>query len=82
MRKLKPINPISFNDIQWELENCQNDIQRIIKICKERNFEISPENATIAWILYSESISAGWIDLFEEDDLIFFVIAKHLEIHS
>ncbi|MFX0209376.1 MAG: hypothetical protein ACFFDT_25555 [Candidatus Hodarchaeota archaeon] len=84
MRQLKPIpnEDVNSQDIEWELENCQDDIKRIIQICKKRNFEITPENAALAWALYSDSIfNSGWLILPSEDDLIFFLIAKHLEIY-
>lgn len=47
----------------------QTDIDRIVKIFAERDYEISPSDAVRAWELFSDSMCAGWMSLGDDEEV-------------
>lgn len=43
------------------------DIERIVKVCAENDYEITADVARKAWENYSESMAAGWMSLPNDD---------------
>lgn len=44
----------------------QSEVDRIVRICAERGWEISANDARAAWQAYSDDMCAGWMDMGEE----------------
>jgi hypothetical protein len=65
MKKLK------FKDPYNHHYEYTKDIDRIVKIFAERDYEISQEDAVRSWECFSESYCAGWMSLGEDDNEIF-----------
>ena len=70
MKKLKLIQPYS----QFE-----SDVKRIVKIFSNRGYEISATDAENAWQRYSDSMCAGWMNLDDEDEFVFFTSFRYFE---
>lgn len=47
-----------------------NDIDRIVKIFANRGYEISASDAVRAWEMYSDSMAAGLLILYDIGDYI------------
>jgi hypothetical protein len=58
------------------------DVEHIVKVFADRGIEISYTDAKLAWETYSDSMSAGWMMLGENDDRIFDRIYHYFEIES
>jgi hypothetical protein len=69
MKRLKLIRNDSFD--------YASDVERIIEVCANNDYEIDFETAKAAWQLYSDSMCAGWLCL--DDDSIFRNIQPYLE---
>lgn len=54
------------------------DVERIISVLSQRGYEVSFAQAFNAWSDYSESMSAGWLSLPEDDKLLFDLTYKFL----
>lgn len=54
------------------------DVERIIAVLSQRGYEVSFAQAFDAWSGYSESMSAGWLSLPEDDKLLFDLTHKFL----
>jgi hypothetical protein len=61
------------------ISGCESDVERIVKIFANRDYEISQSDALLAWQQYSDSMCAGWLFLYEEDDDIFLQIFHYFE---
>lgn len=48
-----------------------DDIDRIVKVFADREYEISREDAIKSWESYSDSMCAGWMCLPDEDRYVF-----------
>jgi hypothetical protein len=46
-----------------------NDIDRIVKIFADRDYEISATDAVKAWEQFSENMCAGWMSLGDDDEV-------------
>lgn len=73
MKKLK-INKLCTNDVYYA-----NDIDRIVKIFADRDYEISHTDAVQAWEQYSDCMSAGWMSLDSEDEDVFLNVFCYFE---
>ncbi len=50
------------------------DVARIVRIFHTRGFEVSAEDARLAWEEHSESMAAGWLFLSDNDDIVFLTL--------
>ena len=74
MKKLKFKEPYNHH---YEYAD---DIQRIVKIFADRGYEISDSDAVRAWEMLSKNDwAAGWMTLYESDDMIFEDCLKYFE---
>jgi hypothetical protein len=62
MKKLK------FRDPYNHHHEYTNDIDRIVKVFADRDYDISHQDAVRAWECVSESLCAGWLNLNCSDD--------------
>lgn len=65
---------MSMKEIQIRHENISeypNDIKRLLKVLYDRGFIASPEQATILWEKYSDSMCAGWMMMSDDDNRVF-----------
>jgi hypothetical protein len=46
-------------------------IGRLVKICNDRGYEVSFEDARRAWERYSESYCASWMSMSSDDHTVF-----------
>ena len=76
MKKLKFRKPYPIE----QHKEYQKDIQRIVSVCKDKGYELSEEDAIVAWEKYSEDyFAAGWLVLPKNDDYLFESIMKVME---
>jgi len=52
-----------------------------VEVFADRDIEISPEEAKVAWQEYSDSMCAGWM-MLGSDDHIFDSISHYFEIEE
>lgn len=58
----------------------KEDIQRIVSVCARKGYELSEQDAMLAWEKYSEDhYCAGWLILPKEDEQLFNDIMKVME---
>lgn len=56
------------------------DIQRIVSVCEQKGYQISEQDAIIAWEKYSEDYyAAGWMMLPKDDKDVFGGIMRVME---
>jgi len=56
----------------------KEDVARIIKICADRDFVISAEDACWSWEKYSENWAAGWLGLGLNDEDVFSDVMEYM----
>lgn len=56
------------------------DVDRIIRVCADKGYEILRSDAVAAWDAYSDSMCAGWMMLPDDDDDIFDTIMTYCAI--
>lgn len=49
----------------------KSDISRIVRIFKDKGYELSHSDAKAAWKSFSDSMAAGWLLLDEDDTKVF-----------
>lgn len=75
MKILKFRKPVSGRH-----QHFKEDVQRIVSVCKDKGYELSEENAMIAWEKYSEDYyAAGWLILPKKDEDVVNAILKVME---
>lgn len=57
-----------------------NDIERIVNVCGDAGFTITPRDARRAWEATSESSSANWLNLPDEDDFIVAAVTTYCDV--
>ena len=57
----------------------QRDINRIVSVCQDRGYVISPEDAQTVWETYSESMAAGWMGLPDTNTELFTIVLQYSE---
>lgn len=72
MKKLVYVNPEGT-------EHYPHDIDRIIEVCRNRGYEVSRNDALLAWQDYSDSMCAGWMGLHKSDDDLFLEVQSRLQ---
>lgn len=60
--------------IQRDMQEFQADIDRIMRVCAERDKPIDAEAATEYWEAYSDAQGAVWLFLPDNDDELFAII--------
>lgn len=60
-----------FSDPSPVLDVEKEDVARIVRICADRGYSISPEEALGAWEAYSQDYFASFLELDIDDNLIF-----------
>lgn len=45
----------------------QGDVDRIVEVCRDAGYEISPTDAQAVWEAASASMAAGWLMLPDDD---------------
>jgi hypothetical protein len=55
----------------WHLEQWPEDVERIIKVFRDRDIEIDKDMAVALWEEYSDCFAAGWLGLPEDDEGIY-----------
>lgn len=50
------------------------DVERMLRVCTERGIDTDLRTCAFLWDYYSERFAAGWLSLFEDDDLLFTTI--------
>lgn len=69
------INLFDNNTLIGEYQHkCKEDIERMIKVCKEYGFEITPYEADVFWCNFSDRVYAGWLSLPNDDDELVFIL--------
>ena len=63
MKKLKFKEPYNHHT------EYSNDIDRIVKVFADRDYDISHTDAIRAWEEYSDSMCAGWMSLGNDDQV-------------
>ena len=60
---------------------CQypEDLERIQRILKERDYNATYEQCEQLWSAYSESMAAGWMGLPEDDEEVFEHISFYIK---
>ena len=56
-----------------------DDIDRIVKVFADREYEISREDAVRSWELVSNQLAAGWLILPESDESLYNEIRDYFE---
>ena len=72
---------IELNDGSYLELNYPDDLRRMIKICKDRGLEITPELAQTLWQNYSEDFCAGWLELSDYDDDIYKILIQYAKMY-
>ena len=62
---------LTFEDHNSDDYYYKHDIRRIVDVCAANGYQISPSDAKLAWEAFSESMSAGWMGLDDDDDSLF-----------
>jgi len=71
MKKIQPIHlGFDFDD----------DVERIVRICAEAGYEVTSSDARQIWEDYSESMAAGWMMLFKDDENVLNVVLEFSEV--
>lgn len=66
------MNKLVFKKEQHNYHQYQKeDIQRIVSVCAQKGYQISEQDAMIAWERYSDMFCAGWLFLPKEDEHLF-----------
>lgn len=52
------------------------DTHRIVKVALQHGFTLSLPQAERAWLLFSDSMAAGWMNLPESDDELWEIISE------
>ena len=55
--------------IEHERESYPEDVDRIILDFQKHGYNISRSHAVLAWKRYSESLCAGWITVYDDDEI-------------
>ncbi len=55
---------IKFSDVEEKMKNYSKDVERISNVLGEKDLE----KCTALWIQHSNSVSAGWLHLPEDDE--------------
>lgn len=55
-----------------------DDVDRIVRIFRDRGFEIEREDAHLGWREHSRQLCAGWLILNDDDDAVFDNAKRHL----
>ena len=58
-------------DQNWHMDDFKDDVDRIVRVCAERGYAITPEDACAAWERYSETLAAGWLSLGPDDEEVY-----------
>lgn len=74
LRKLKP-----KHSKNWHLDKFKADIERMIIICANRGYLLTPSDAAWAWEQYSDGLAAGWLGLHSDDQIVFDCLMMYLE---
>lgn len=61
------------------LDYWKKDINRMIQVCANKGFTVSPEDVCWAWEQYSDSFAAGWLVLDRLDEDLFNSLMLYLE---
>jgi hypothetical protein len=61
-----------------EKDEYGHDIKRIVNVLGDRGYNCSNEQAKELWLKYSDSYSAGWIMLPNDDADVFQCIAHYI----
>lgn len=56
-----------------------SDIRRIIEVCKKYGYDISYQDAKLAWEKHSDAYCAGWLFLPEKDNDVLSCVLSHCE---
>lgn len=56
-----------------------DEIERIVEVCRNAGFDISPRDARRAWEANSESSAANWLSLPDEDEYIVLAVRRYCE---
>ena len=75
-RELIVLNDGSYLELMYP-----DDLRRIIKICRDRGLEITPEIAQRLWCNYSEDMCAGWLNLPDYDDDIYKILIQYAKMY-
>jgi hypothetical protein len=56
-----------------------SDVDRIVSVFAERGYEVSRNDAKLAWRKYSDDVCASWLFLPPEDDTLFNCIRGYFD---
>jgi len=73
MKRLKFKDPYDGDD------SYSYDIERIVNIFADRGYEISYNDAKLAWKNHSDMMCAGWLILDESDEHVYLNVSRHFE---
>ncbi len=60
----------------------QEDVDRIVRVMKNRGYLITDETAYKIWEDYSEAVSAGWLILPKEDEELATIILNNAKLEE
>jgi hypothetical protein len=55
------------------------DCRRIRRVLREHGFEVTMREAARLWTAYSETMAAGWMDLPDYDDVVYWCVRPFFE---
>ena len=53
------------------------DVERIVKVFKNKDIEITPDEANELWDRYSDDLCASWIGLPDNDNKLFDIVIEY-----
>ena len=56
-----------------------SESEKVQQVAKDRGIELSLKDAQDLWLMYSESMAAGWMEFPDTDDEIWQIIDSYLE---
>lgn len=64
---------------EYEYKNMRypEDVKRIVEVMKNKDIEITPEEAEWLWNVYSDDYCAQWLCLSDDDEDIFNIIIEY-----
>lgn len=62
-----------------ERDPYQYDVERIVRIFKDRGYDLSYDDARAAWEDFSDSMAAGWMMLDDDDSAVFATLRYRLD---